>query len=142
MSAPQTPPELPTQPAELHAPPSLTKPGRMGGLLRQVAVALGWQHPPGAKSIDPLAARAAFVACLADLPALDSLALCRLLSHAGSLSELWHLRPEVYRLLALHHSQAEAERRLALIGQQFDRRSGSRRLDAPAPVPTSRTGRG
>jgi hypothetical protein len=141
MCAAQTPPELPTQPAELGPAPSLAKPGRTGSLLRQVAGALGWQHPSAAKPIDPLAARAAFVACLADLPALDTRALCRLLSHAGSLSELWHLRPEVYRVLALHHSQAEAERRLALIGRQFDRRAGPRRLDAPAPAPTSRTGR-
>jgi hypothetical protein len=142
MSAALTPPELPTQPAELDASPSLTKPGRTGSLLRQVAGALGWQHPPASRSIDPVAARTAFVACLADLPPLDTRALCHRLAHAGSLSELWHLRPEVYRVLALHHSQAEAERRLALIGRQFDRRSGPRRPDLPAPARTLPTRRG
>jgi hypothetical protein len=37
-------------------------------------------------------------------------------------AELWHLRPEVFRLLSLHHSQAEAQRRLAALNPLFDRR--------------------
>jgi len=134
MPAPITPPELPTKPADLDTAPLLLPAARrVGSLLRQWAGALGWRHAPAAVPIDPLAARAAFVACLADLPAPDTRALCHLLGHARSLAELWHLRPEVYRVLALHHSQAEAERRLALIARQFDRRAAPRHPAAARP---------
>lgn len=64
-------------------------------------------------------ARGAFSASLADLPAPDVVTLRRLLEHTGSLRELWHLRPEVFRRIALHHSQWEAERRLARLDRCF-----------------------
>jgi hypothetical protein len=68
------------------------------------------------------AARAALTACLADLPPPGNPALCQLLGHARSLDELWHLRPEVYRQLALHHSEAEAARRLGQLRRWFAQR--------------------
>ncbi len=89
-------------------------------LWRQFASALGWPPESSAPAGDPRAARAALLTCLADLPPIDSRALRQLLAHAQSLAELWHLRPEVYRTLALHHSQAEAERRLAPLSLFFD----------------------
>jgi hypothetical protein len=64
-------------------------------------------------------ARHAFSASLADLPAPDVITLRRLLEHTDSLRELWHLRPEVFRRIALHHSQWEAERRLACLDRCF-----------------------
>jgi len=73
--------------------------------------------------------RAAFIAALADLPAPDTRALCQLLHHAGTAAELWHLRPEVYRTLALHHSQGEAQKRLGAISALLDglKATGSQR---------------
>ena len=79
---------------------------------------MGWRHPAQAVA-DLAAARRICVDSLADLPALDVRALRQLLAHAQSPAELWHLRAEVFRLLALHHSQAEAERRLALTRSFF-----------------------
>lgn len=76
---------------------------------RRLAVALS-----GAQSEPSIGiARQACIACLADVPASQSRGLHALLASATTLSELWHLRPEVYRVLALHTTQAEAESRLA-----------------------------
>jgi hypothetical protein len=94
-----------------------------------MAAMLGWRRPPAADAV-LTAARAAFTASLADLPAPDTNDLRHLLGHALSLEELWHLRPELYRHLALHHSQAEAQRRLALLNSVF---TGVRVLHPVAP---------
>ena len=53
---------------------------------------------------------------------------------ARSLRELWHLRPEVFKLVALHFSQAEAQCRLDRLNRHFPTRSprsGFGLLDAP-----------
>jgi hypothetical protein len=69
------------------------------------------------------AVRAAFRSCLADLDPVDVDELHRRIDHAHSLRELWHLRPEVYRVVGLHHSQWEAERRLARLNPHFPTRA-------------------
>jgi hypothetical protein len=54
---------------------------------------------------------------------------------ARSLRELWHLRPEVFKLVALHFSQAEAQCRLDRLNRHFPTRaprSGFASLDSPA----------
>jgi hypothetical protein len=58
-------------------------------------------------------------ACLADLPSSEVEALRRLIAHTRTSAELWHLRPEVFRRLALHHSQSEATRRMVAVDAQF-----------------------
>lgn len=65
------------------------------------------------------AARSALWASLADLPQPLVQALHRRIECLGSLTELWHLRPEVFRIVAVHHSQGEAERRLAALDRHF-----------------------
>jgi len=45
------------------------------------------------------------------------------IDRARSLLELWHLRTELYHLVALQHSQNEAERRLALLNRHYPARS-------------------
>jgi hypothetical protein len=53
---------------------------------------------------------------------------------ARSLRELWHLRPEVFKLVALHFSQAEAQCRLDRLNRHFPTRSprsGFGLLDGP-----------
>jgi hypothetical protein len=61
---------------------------------------------------------------------------------ARSLRELWHLRPEVFRLVALRFSQAEAQLRLDRLNRHFPTRaprSGFAPLDSAAPAPDSRS---
>jgi hypothetical protein len=61
---------------------------------------------------------------------------------ARSLRELWHLRPEVFGLVALRYSQAEAQLRLDRLNRHFPTRaprSGFAPLDSAAPAAESRT---
>ena len=120
MRAPRHPPDSPTLPAAPTPAAPSPSPPRGGTAWRQIAGVLGWRIDPAPGNRDTCAISAALVACLADLPAIDTSALRQVLIHAGSLAELWHLRPEVYRLLALHHSQAEAEQRLAATNRLFE----------------------
>ncbi len=64
-----------------------------------------------------------FRACLTDLEHGDAVGLRRRIDGACTLRELWHLRPEVYRLVALQHSQWEAERRVASLNRHFPTRA-------------------
>jgi hypothetical protein len=117
-------PDLPTLPA---APQGVAR-GEASGpsLWRRLAGTFGWRVRAGSGEPDPRQLNGALIACLSDLPPIDTRALRHLLAHARSASELWHLRPEVYRVLSLHHSQAEAERRLAALGPLFERRRAPR----------------
>jgi hypothetical protein len=81
---------------------------------RRLAHHLGWRER-GAVQATLGAARQACIDCLADVGNFDVRVLHEQLAHAGSLAELWHLRPALYRVLALQHSQAQAERRLAAL---------------------------
>jgi hypothetical protein len=44
-------------------------------------------------------------------------------AQARSLRELWHMRIDVYNLVALHHSEFEASQRLALLNRHFPTRA-------------------
>lgn len=67
--------------------------------------------------------RADFVASLADLSGVEVAALAARVDLARSLRELWHLRADVYRLVAVERSQAEAEARLARLNRHFPTRA-------------------
>jgi hypothetical protein len=64
-------------------------------------------------------ARRDFGEGLADVIADDADDLRRRGLSARSLRELWHLRAELYSVVARHRSQAEADRRLALVNRHF-----------------------
>lgn len=66
--------------------------------------------------------RGDFVDSLGDVDHHDAQNLVDRIDLARSLRELWHLRAEVYRLVALHHSQTEAEQRLARLNRHFPTR--------------------
>jgi hypothetical protein len=76
-------------------------------------------------------ARADFGAALADVPGTASADLQTRVRHARSLRELWHLRTELYSLVARVHMQAEAERRLDRLNAHFPTRTP--RIDAIDP---------
>lgn len=70
------------------------------------------------------AVRADFHQAVADLlQAQEAGDLVRRIEHSRSLRDLWHLRTEVYRLVALQHSQAEADDRLARLNRHFPARA-------------------
>lgn len=76
-------------------------------------------------------ARGEFVAALAGLIEVDHNALLKRAQHARSLRELWHLRSELYTLIARRISQVEADARLARVNQHFPTRA--QRTSTPAP---------
>jgi hypothetical protein len=80
-----------------------------------------WRRTPRTPDRELPRARQDFADSLADLPAHEVLTLRRLLEHARSLRELWYLRPEVFRCVALHRSEHEARRRLAGLNRHFAR---------------------
>lgn len=64
-------------------------------------------------------ARLDFANALADLPGEDALDLRRRGQSARSLRELWHLRADLYSMVARHRSQTEADRRVKLVNRHF-----------------------
>ncbi len=68
-------------------------------------------------------ARSEFVVSMTDLVDLDTNDLLRRAQHARSLRELWHLRSELYTLIARRINQSEADTRLARVNQHFPTRA-------------------
>lgn len=69
------------------------------------------------------AVRADFAACLDDTTGDTACALADRIDRARSLRELWHLRADVFDVVARQHSQAEAEARIARLSCHFPTRS-------------------
>lgn len=69
------------------------------------------------------AVRNDFLQCLADVDATLAQPVQTRIDVARSLRDLWHLRAEIYRLVALAHSQTEAERRVASLNRHFPTRA-------------------
>ena len=76
-------------------------------------------------------ARSEFVAAMAGLTELDPNDLLKRAQHARSLRELWHLRSELYTLIARRVSQPEADARLARVNQHFPTRAQRTSTAAP-----------
>ena len=64
-------------------------------------------------------ARDDFGAALQDLPGDAAQDLRRRGQSARSLRELWHLRADLYGMVARHRSQGEADQRLQLVNRHF-----------------------
>ena len=90
--------------------------------LRTVPLAPAWG---GRVAVGPnvLDARREFLAMLADLQGGDTLQLRAHIQRARSLHELWHLRTDMFRLIAVQRDQAEAEDRLVWLSRYFPTRS-------------------
>lgn len=69
------------------------------------------------------AIREDFLTALRDLGGDDGAGVRLRIEQSRSLRELWHLRAEVYRAVAVQHSQSEAECRLAALNRHFPTRA-------------------
>lgn len=67
--------------------------------------------------------RAEFIQALSGVRTPQAGLLEQRIGIARSLHELWHLRPEVFKLVALHFSQCEAQRRLDQLNRHFPTRA-------------------
>jgi len=64
-----------------------------------------------------------FMFAVSDLPGEAAHVLRRRILHAHSLRDLWHLRADLFSLVSIEHSQAEAEDRLLRLNRHFPMRA-------------------
>lgn len=97
-----------------------------------------WLREDGAAAINAPerlnAARQDFCTALNGLLCRDAQDLRQRAGHARSMRELWHLRAELYGVVARQLSQPEAERRLAPVNRHFP-------IGAHGPAHTTRPAR-
>lgn len=87
-----------------------------------------WLSAPGPLAASPPPGRlppvrSDFLDTIADVAADLARDLAQRIDRARTLRELWHLRTEVYRVVAVQHSQFEAERRVARLNRHFPTRT-------------------
>ena len=104
-------------------PPSLScAPSSLGQRL------LFWLLTPAPREASPPlnrlpAVRNDFLATITDIDSPDAETLRQRIGQASSLRELWHTRAEVFRIVGVAHSQAEADQRLTLLSHHFPTRA-------------------
>ena len=79
------------------------------------------QSSPSLSRLPPV--RQDFLDSIGDIAGDAAGVLCARIGQARTLRELWHLRAELYSVVALHHSQHEAQRRLAGLNHHFPTRA-------------------
>ncbi len=94
-----------------------------------------WDMDEEAKSETPAtglrSVKSEFNSALWDLQSLRANQVRDNIEAARSLRELWHLRAEVFKVVALHRGQIEAQLRLDALDAHFPVRSSSPRADEP-----------
>lgn len=79
------------------------------------------QASPSLNRLPPV--RQDFRDSVTDIRSEAARSLCARIDQARTLREMWHLRTDLYSVVAVHHSQHEAERRLARLNRHFPTRS-------------------
>lgn len=90
--------------------------------------ALFWLLAPAPQDAAPRSSqlqgvREDFQRCIHDLSVPEAGDLWDRIGRTYSLRDLWHLRTDVYRVVALQHTQIEAERRVQSLNRHFSTRS-------------------
>lgn len=86
-------------------------------------VSTGDDHAPPTVAQRVQQVREEFARTLDDIESQHAHFVQHRLLHCRSMMELWHLRSEVFYLIAREHSEAEAERRIAPLNRHFPTRS-------------------
>jgi len=89
---------------------------------------LFWLLAPAPSDVAPPsnrvpAIRVEFMRAVADIELEEADSLRNRIALARSLRELWHLRPEVFRIIGVALNQREAETRLGLLNRHFPARA-------------------
>lgn len=123
------------RPASPHARREVCPPSRTGSRSWTVVLADwlrgGWNPTPAVPRASRRNSAAAtieevrrdFIDAVDDLRTPEADALLEHIHAARGLREFWHLRAEAFRLVSLHHSQSEADERLAWLNRHFPTRS-------------------
>lgn len=110
---------------------------------RWVATAWHWlwddqdleDHPRVLQGLNQV--KTEFLSVVWDLQSYTATRARESISQARSLRELWHLRADVFRVIAVHRGQAEAYRRMESLNRHFPVRVTTA-CDQPAPGKVSR----
>jgi hypothetical protein len=125
-------------------PPQAAAPRPWAQTLREW-LSRGWSGQRPATTATPVPLRTApaletvrqdFIDAVDGIPPAASDALLDRIHFARSLRELWHLRAELFRLVALHHSQAEADERLSWLNRHFPTRAPRSGFAPLNPIPS------
>lgn len=137
------------RPATPHDRREVCPPGRTAGRSWTVALADwlrgGWSPTPavpqasrrGTRAVSLEEVRRDFIDAVDDLRTPEAEALLDHIRAARGLREFWHLRAEAFRLVSLHHSQSEADERLAWLNRHFPTRSPRSGFGSLSSAPTS-----
>jgi hypothetical protein len=113
----------------LVCPPAREVLGFRAWLMRGLRDAAGARpsatHGHGASQPDDtvlVATQREFSEALVGVPSWQAAALRERIRRANSMRELWHLRVDVFSLVAVHLSQSEADARLAWLNRRFPTR--------------------
>jgi hypothetical protein len=90
-------------------------------------------HPRVLQSLNQV--KTEFLATVWDLQSYNAAQVRENVTQARSLRELWHLRADVFRIIAIHRGQAEANKRLDALNRHFPVKV------SPAAAATPTTGR-
>jgi hypothetical protein len=97
-----------------------------------------WNMEDAAREKAPASAlrrvQAEFVATLWDLQSLRANHVRDQIDSARSLRELWHLRADVFKVIAVHRGQHEAQQRLDTLDNHFPLRNSRRTEDSRGKV--------
>lgn len=124
--------EANTRPARIESCPPSALPARPGWADRLMdwlaqggyAASARQDHEDGCGPATPLAAvRHEFVQSLGDIATRQAADLADRIGQARSLRDLWHLRGDVFSLIACHADQSEARSRLARLNRHFPARA-------------------
>lgn len=91
-----------------------------------------WAGPGRSSRLDDV--RHEFMVALDDVPGRPAAELMQQIDRAPTLHELWHLRLDIFNLVACHHDQAEADQRLAQLNRHFPTRAPRSGFGALTPL--------
>ena len=120
--------QVPAAPSALHVRQDVRPPALLGEPEPALARCLRWLAARQAQAPDAAtrrlrAVREEFALALDDIGSQHAEFLQHRIRHIRSMRELWHLRAEVFGLVATRHSQDEAQRRMAALNRHFPTRS-------------------
>jgi hypothetical protein len=87
---------------------------------------LDYATPQAAPMVGLRKVKSEFCSALWDLQSMRANQVRDMIERARSLRELWHLRADVFRVIAVHRGQIEAQERLEGLDSHFPVRSSSR----------------
>lgn len=133
-------PEAASRRHEVTPPSRFARPAPLGWVWAQRFWRWLWDLEEAPRELAPLSGlrgiQVEFIATLWDLQSLRANQVREQIDAARSLLELWHLRADVFKVIAVHRGQMEAQLRLDGLDSHFPVRASRRQDDHRGKVTT------